>query len=81
MLQRGKQRIELGQGGAVGRLEGFDGLDAGGEGLLEGEWGYGNKCLTYVLQMQIWSPDSLQMRTELTFWMPAYADDREHPFR
>ncbi len=39
LLQRGEQRVQLGQGGAVGGFEGFDGLDAGGEGLLEGEGG------------------------------------------
>ena len=36
LLQRGKQRIQRGQGAAVGGFEGFDGLDAGGEGLLKG---------------------------------------------
>ncbi|MNV66694.1 hypothetical protein D3C71_1594640 [compost metagenome] len=39
LLQRGKQRIQRGQGAAVGGFEGFDGGDAGGEGLLEGEGG------------------------------------------
>ena len=39
LLQRGKQRIQRGQGAAVGGFEGFDGGDAGGEGLLEGQWG------------------------------------------
>ena len=39
LLQRGTQRIERGQGAAVGGFEGFDGGDAGGEGLLEGEGG------------------------------------------
>ena len=48
LLQRGKQRIERGQGAAVGGFEGFDGGDVGGEGLLEGEGGdnYG-----YALQI------------------------------
>ena len=41
LLQRGKQRIQRGQGAAVGGFEGFDGGDAGGEGLLEGEGGKG----------------------------------------
>ena len=39
LLQRGKQRIQRGQGAAVGGFEGLDGGDAGGEGLLEGEGG------------------------------------------
>ena len=39
LLQRGKQRVEGGQGAALGGFEGFNGLDAGGEGLLEGERG------------------------------------------
>ena len=39
LLQRGKQRIQRGQGVVVGGFEGFDGGDAGGEGLLEGEGG------------------------------------------
>ena len=42
LLQRGKQRVERGQRAAVGGFEGFDGLDAGGEGLLEGERGKRN---------------------------------------
>ncbi|MDE2417595.1 MAG: hypothetical protein KGN32_07290 [Burkholderiales bacterium] len=32
LLQRGEQGVQLGQGRAVGGFEGFDGLDAGGEG-------------------------------------------------
>ena len=34
LLQRGEQRIQRDQGAAVGGFEGFDGGDAGGEGLF-----------------------------------------------
>ena len=53
LLQRGKQRIERGQGAAVGGFEGFDGGDAGGEGLLEGEGWSWNKGSIHGTHIQV----------------------------
>jgi hypothetical protein len=40
VLERGKQGVQLGQGGAVLGFEGFNGLDSGGKGLLQGQRWY-----------------------------------------
>lgn len=49
VLEGGEQYVRSGQRGAVGGLEGFDGLDAGAEGVLLGEsWNQHFKCAEYL---------------------------------
>ena len=63
----GKQRIQRGQGAAVGGFEGFDGGDAGGEGLLGGG-GELEFCPPFkVLQFTVFLTDSFCAALNLLF--------------
>lgn len=53
MLQRGEQRVELRQRGAVGGFEAFDGGEASGELLLKGERWNGSLKVTQESQVDV----------------------------
>ena len=53
------------QGGAVGCLEGFDGLDTSCKGLLGFEWWLNHFGFTYLLDVERRLADCSQLRSEV----------------